>query len=160
MTQDDDLAEVIGEFLVESGEGLDALDQAFVELEHDPTDAGNLAFVFRTIHSIKGASGFLGFQNLEKVTHSAENLLSQLRDATLLLTPEITTVLLLAVDAVRQMLLNIEQSGADGDADHSGLIRSMEALSHRPEVHVESQNPNPSGAVDRPAGERRSGHHC
>ena len=139
MTQDDDLAEVIGEFLVESGEGLDALDQAFVELEHDPKDAGNLAFVFRTIHSIKGASGFLGFQNLEKVTHSAENLLSQLRDATLLLTPEITTVLLLAVDAVRQMLLNIEQSGADGDADHSDLIFAMEALSRRPEVSTESK---------------------
>ncbi len=139
MTQDDDLAEVIGEFLVESGEGLDALDQAFVELEHDPKDAGNLAFVFRTIHSIKGASGFLGFQNLEKVTHSAENLLSQLRDATLLLTPEITTVLLLAVDAVRQMLLNIEQSGADGDADHSDLILAMEALSRRPEVSTESK---------------------
>ncbi len=157
MTQDEDLAEVIGEFLVESGEGLDALDQAFVELEHDPTDAGNLAFVFRTIHSIKGASGFLGFQNLEKVTHSAENLLSQLRDATLLLTPEITTVLLLAVDAVRQMLLNIEQSGADGDADHSELIRSMEALSHRPESRSESKVLNHKEAVFAPqAGEAQA----
>jgi two-component system, chemotaxis family, sensor kinase CheA len=99
----DDLEDVIREFLVESHENLDRLDQDLLVLEADPGSRHTLASVFRTIHTIKGTCGFLGFSRLEAVTHSGENLLARLRDGRLALTPEITSALLALVDAVREL---------------------------------------------------------
>ena len=77
---DDEMREVIDEFLVESHENLDQLDRDFVTLERAPGDLEVLASVFRTIHTIKGTGGFLAFGHLESVTHVGESLLSRLRD--------------------------------------------------------------------------------
>jgi len=54
-------AEIVKEFLVESYENLDRLDQDLIALEKDPADRERLASIFRTIHTIKGTSGFLAF---------------------------------------------------------------------------------------------------
>lgn len=112
-----DLDGVIKEFLVESYENLDQLDRDLIALEKQPTDRDTLSSIFRTIHTIKGTCGFLGFSKLEAVTHCGENLLGLLRDGKLLLNSRITSALLSLVDAVRQMLAAIEQSGKEGDGD-------------------------------------------
>src|SRR5437016_2040031 len=83
----DDTDEIVGEFLVESLENLDQLDRDLVALEQEPGSRELLSSVFRTIHTIKGTSGFLGFGSLESVTHVGESLLSRLRDGALRLTP-------------------------------------------------------------------------
>jgi len=119
--------EIVREFLVESNENLDLLDREFVQLEKDPSRE-RLAGVFRTIHTIKGACGFLGFKKLESVAHVGENLLTKLRDGELTLRPEITTALLQMVDAIRQMLLQIDASGAEGERDDAALIETLTAL--------------------------------
>jgi two-component system, chemotaxis family, sensor kinase CheA len=121
-------AEIVKDFLVESYENLDRLDRDLVELEKNPQDRNALAGVFRTIHTIKGTCGFLGFPKLEKVAHVGENLLSRLRDGYLLLNPEITTALLGMVDAVRQMLKEIENTGADGEIDYAELRDKLTRL--------------------------------
>ena len=72
--------DVIREFLVESHENLSRLDQELVELEKRPKDAALLASIFRTIHTIKGTCGFLGFQRLGALAHISESILSELRD--------------------------------------------------------------------------------
>jgi len=92
--------EIVKEFLVESTENLEQLDRDLVALESNPADREKLASIFRTIHTIKGTCGFLGFSKLEKVAHAGESLLSRLRDGGLVLVPEITTGLLSMVDAV------------------------------------------------------------
>ncbi len=122
---DDD---IVKEFLVESHENLDQLDRDFVALEADPTARGQIAGIFRTIHTIKGTSGFLGFSGLESLTHVAENLLSQLREGTRLLDADIVTALLQTVDAVRAMLASIEATGTDGQRDDSALIARLARL--------------------------------
>ncbi len=125
MSDDDGLVQ---EFLVESYENLDQLDRDFVELEQDPGNREILGGIFRTIHTIKGTSGFLAFEKLEKVTHVGENLLSRLRDGSLELNPEITSALLSMVDAVRQMLSSIEESGREGETDYSQLVDTLKQL--------------------------------
>ena len=120
--------DIVKEFLVESHENLDRLDQELVQLESDPQSRELLSSVFRTIHTIKGSCGFLAFAKLEKVAHSGENLLSKLRDGELLLTAEITSELLALVDAVRQMLGEIKDSGADGSEEYAGLIENLKRL--------------------------------
>lgn len=122
------LANLVNEFLVESYENLDQLDRDLVTLEQDPAAKSTLASIFRTIHTIKGTCGFFGFSKLETVTHVGENLLSRLRDGKLQLTAERTTGLLALVDAVRQMLGNIENTRAEGAGDYAPLIARLTAL--------------------------------
>jgi len=106
--------DIIQEFLSESGENLDRLDRELVDLETNPQDRSTLASVFRTIHTIKGTCGFLGFNRLEKVAHAGVNLLSRLRDGQLVLTPAATTGPLSMMYAIRQMLSEIQSTGQDG----------------------------------------------
>jgi two-component system, chemotaxis family, sensor kinase CheA len=120
--------DIVKDFLVESQENLDRLDRDLVGLEKNPKDKDALAGVFRTIHTIKGTCGFLGFNKLEKVAHVGENLLSRLRDGQMTLNPEITTALLGMVDAIRQMLKDIGSTGSDGTIDYPELRESLTQL--------------------------------
>ena len=120
--------EVVREFLIESNEGLARLDQDMVELEQRPRDPQLLAQIFRAIHTIKGTCGFLGFPNLEAVAHRAESILSQLRDGARELTPELVTLILEAVDAIKSMLVSIESTGAEGTNTYDDLRRRLEAF--------------------------------
>src|SRR5882724_4842869 len=128
MNQNEGDSAIVKDVLVESYENLDRLDRELVGLEKDPEDRDALASVFRTIHTIKGTCGFLGFNKLEKVAHVGENLLTRLRDGELPLNPEITTALLGMVDAVRQMLKEIQSTGQDGDADYPELRQTLTRL--------------------------------
>jgi two-component system chemotaxis sensor kinase CheA len=125
MNENDD---IVKEFLVESYENLDRLDRDLVELEKHPSDREILASIFRTIHTIKGTTGFLGFSKLEKIAHVGENLLAKMRDGQLKLHPALTTALLAMVDAVRQMLASIEASGTEGERNDQELLARLTNL--------------------------------
>jgi two-component system chemotaxis sensor kinase CheA len=123
----DGLDDIVEEFLVESHENLDQLDSDLVALEQEPDSRERLSSIFRTIHTIKGTSGFLAFNRLEEVTHVGENMLSRLRDGELALTPARTSVLLQMVDTVRALLTSIEASGGEGAVEVSGVVASITA---------------------------------
>ena len=120
--------EIVKDFLIESNENLDRLDQELVKLESEPSSKELLASIFRTIHTIKGSCGFLGFSKLEKLAHAGESLLSRLRDGKLTLTEEVTSGLLAMVDGVRQMLAMIQKTERDGEEDYGTLIAHLGAL--------------------------------
>ena len=119
--------DVIREFLIESNENLARLDQEMVELEKRPQDPPLIASIFRTIHTIKGTCGFLGFGTLESVTHLAENILSQLRDGKRQLTPELVTLILETVDVVKTVLVAIEANGSEGPEVYADLRTRLQA---------------------------------
>jgi len=123
----DGLDDIVEEFLVESHENLDQLDTDLVALEQEPNSRERLSSIFRTIHTIKGTSGFLAFNRLEEVTHVGENMLSRLRDGELELTPTRTSVLLQMVDSVRALLTSIEATGGEGPVDVSGVVTAISA---------------------------------
>ncbi|HEY4410544.1 MAG TPA: Hpt domain-containing protein, partial [Acidimicrobiia bacterium] len=140
----DEMDEVVAEFLVESYENLDRLDRELVDLEQNPS-ADKLAGIFRTIHTIKGTSGFLGYGKLESITHVGENLLSRLRDRELALDADITSGLLALVDGVRRILAAVEADGTEGDTDWTPLVERLAALNRH-------DNPKPFGQVAVEAG--------
>src|ERR1700685_4147552 len=119
--------EVIREFLIESHENLSRLDQELVELERHPKDAALLASIFRTIHTIKGTCGFLAFSTLEKITHQAENILSQLRDGERELSRPLVSLIFETVDAIRKVLASIEASGEEGPDRFENLTERLRA---------------------------------
>jgi two-component system chemotaxis sensor kinase CheA len=138
--------DIVKDFLIESTENLDRLDQELVKLESSPSSKELLASIFRTIHTIKGSCGFLGFARLEKLAHSGENLLSRLRDGKLTLTAEMTSGLLAMVDAVRQMLASIQSSGQDGEEDYAALIEHLASLQRQDN----SSAPDAALSIDDP----------
>ena len=138
----DELDEIVGEFLAESQEALDGLNANFVALEHEPHNVDRLNSIFRAVHTIKGTSGFLAFAKLEEVAHAAENLLSCLRDQALVLNADSTSTLLLAVDALQDILRHIEQDGTEGDRDDSSLVAALERLAVRDQP-LPSAEPGP-----------------
>ena len=117
--------DVIREFLVESHENLSRLDRELIELEKRPKDGQLLASIFRTIHTIKGTCGFFGFSTLEKITHQAENLLSQLRDGQRDVNPSVVTLILDTVDATRKVLASIEANEGEGPDRFETLIERL-----------------------------------
>jgi two-component system chemotaxis sensor kinase CheA len=77
--------EVLSEFISESRENLNRLDQELVELEKYPRSPDLLGSFFRTFHTMKGVTGFLDFARIGAVAHAVEDLPSRLRDGELVL---------------------------------------------------------------------------
>jgi two-component system, chemotaxis family, sensor kinase CheA len=145
--------DLVKDFLQESTENLDRLDQEFVRLESEPGNPELLSSIFRTIHTIKGSCGFLGFTRLEKLTHAGESLLSDLRDGAVNLKPEIADVLLEMVDATRKMLQEIAETSADGEEDHAELIahlKQFQAAKLPPPTGKEPASPEPPSSLATP----------
>jgi two-component system, chemotaxis family, sensor kinase CheA len=136
----DELDEVMVEFITETYENLDELDAQLVELEQDP-DPAVIAKIFRSIHTIKGTSGFLGLSTLESVTHVGENLLSKLRDGALPVTQDNTSALLALVDAVRSILSFVESERTEGTDDYRELVVRLDKLG-RPEEATDIADPD------------------
>ena len=124
----DGMDEIVQEFVVESHENLDQLDRDLVALEQSPGSRDLLSSIFRTIHTIKGTSGFLAFGRLESVAHVGENLLSRLRDGVQQMTPETTDVLLAMVDVIRDLLETIERTGAEGEVPVDAVVARVTAV--------------------------------
>jgi two-component system chemotaxis sensor kinase CheA len=145
-----DNEEFIQEFLEESDESLDQLDRDFVALESNPRDRDRLASVFRAIHTIKGTSGFFGFSKLGALAHASENLLGRLRDGDLLLDEEITSALLESIDAIREILANIQRTGQEGDRDNRALGDKLTRLMQKeqPAAAAEQVAKLAAGPVD------------
>jgi len=118
---------VLREFLVESSENLDQFERDLVGLEKRPDAHDTLDNAFRAIHSIKGATGFLGLSKLGGLAHAGESLLSDLRDGRASVTPAIASDLLQLVDFIRQMLADIERTGSDREVNCSALAARLAA---------------------------------
>jgi two-component system chemotaxis sensor kinase CheA len=120
--------DALREFLIESYDNLEQLERDLLALENDPGSEPLINGVFRSIHTIKGTAGFLGYGKLERLTHVAENLLGDVRAGQIKMAGEIGSVLLMAVDKVREILRNIEQQGTEGDCDTESLAHALTRL--------------------------------
>ncbi|WP_136515326.1 chemotaxis protein CheA [Geomonas edaphica] len=116
--------ELLDGFLAETTELLEKLDDDLITLEKSPEDADLMNRIFRSIHTVKGASSFLGFDMLVKVTHKTEDVLNRLRKVELRLNPEIMDVILEAVDLVKTLVADIK-AGEIVERDLEGTINKL-----------------------------------
>ena len=134
------------EFIAESQEGLDRMERCLTELETRPDDDALVGEIFRAVHTIKGTTGFLGFDRLEKLAHAGEHLLGSLRDGKLTATSELISGLLRLLDGLRAILTLIEETGSEGTrvGDEDGeLIAELAVLNGAaPVAKVETQAPH------------------
>jgi two-component system chemotaxis sensor kinase CheA len=123
-----DMSAIVIEFVEEGNEKADQLERQLILLEKSPGSQDVLVEVFRALHTIKGATSFLGFTKLCALAHTGESLLARLRDGTLATNPEIITVLLSLVDAIREMLSDIAATGQEGNREYTALLSALNGL--------------------------------
>lgn len=132
------MAEILESFLVETREILEKLDVDLMELENRPDDKDLLNEIFRSFHTIKGTSGFLGLEKLQKVTHRCEDLLNKLRKGEISLNEEIMDAILLAYDTIKA-LVDVIEANKNEDYDTSEVVEKLTNL-------IEALNAGASGA--------------
>lgn len=162
----DEMEEIIKEFITEAEESLDKIEPLFVELEQKGEDLDLLNDIFRSMHTIKGAAGFLGFQSIVDVAHSSENIMKKLRESEISLSTDLMDVILKSIDMLRSLLGHL--SAKDGkEEDVSVLVKELgDALENaiaktsgasrtegaeHPEAPVEqtaAAEPEPAGTTD------------
>ena len=95
--------EIVKEFLVESGDHLDDVESKILQLEENPENEDIINSIFRPIHSIKGSAGFLGMNDIGKVSHELETLMDEARKAKIKITPEIIEILYEGIDILKKL---------------------------------------------------------
>jgi len=125
---DDEMKEIVESFIVETKELLDKLDNDLVELEKRQNDVELLNAIFRYVHTIKGTSSFIGFEQMSELTHKFEDVLNKLRKFELKLNPEIMDVILKAQDLMKVLLSKLEANDLS-PIDISGVVSKLERIS-------------------------------
>jgi len=127
MSQDYLDPEILSDFFVEAKEHLETIEPNLLQLEKSPENLGLLNEIFRPMHSLKGASGFLGLHKINGLAHKAENILDELRQGAMAVNSGIMDIILAATDALRTMVDNLETTGQEGDVDTTGIIARIES---------------------------------
>jgi len=140
-TEDD----IVQDFLVESREILEQLQEQLVDLEQRPEDRELLNAVFRGFHTIKGGAGFLNLDPLVAVCHRTEDLFNLLRQGDKRITPELMDVVLQALDLVQAQFGDLD-AGRDPREAPAKLLAALEALNH-----PDSEQPAEEPAAVEPA---------
>lgn len=112
----DEDVEIFSGFVVESLEGLESIEVGLIDLEQNPDDMESVNTIFRSFHTIKGVSGFLGLERINKLSHRAENLLDKIRSGEIGMSAEITDVVLDTVDLLKQMVQGVQGGMDNGTA--------------------------------------------
>ena len=126
IVQNDEMAEIVAEFLTESNELMENVIQDIVVIE-ETNDEEVVNSIFRAVHTIKGTSSFLGFSTLSQLAHKAEDVLGMIRKGEMVPDKEVTDILLQSFDLMKQLLDDIQDKGAE-DRETSAVIVSLENL--------------------------------
>jgi len=125
----DEFQEILQDFLVESFELVEKLDEDLVELENTPEDLELLNGIFRVAHTVKGASSFLNFDVLTHLTHHMEDVLNKARHGDLIITPDIMDVILESIDLMKALLNTIRDTSADAGIDVAECVMKLDKIS-------------------------------
>ena len=160
MLQDPEMNEIFDSFVVETKEILEKLDLDLVKLESEPENKDLLNEIFRSFHTIKGTSGFLGLVKLQKVTHKLEDILNKLRKGEVVLNNEIMDGILKGYDVITELLTIVENEKNENlntteilgilqrildnlgksNSKEKDTLKEVEEISVKPKKKVEHKN--------------------
>ncbi|MBZ5528424.1 MAG: chemotaxis protein CheA [Acidobacteriia bacterium] len=163
-------------FVVESAEGLAQMEHAILELESHPDDKELVQGIFRVVHTAKGNAGILELPNLHAFAHAFEDLLDEIRNHKIAVTPEVINVLFSALDVLREMtsadgaardemspaakkvIQNCAEirAGGQGKGKKAKKVRGKESAEAEPEQEAEEEG---APEVQETAGEVKAEHH-
>ncbi|MFZ4859924.1 MAG: chemotaxis protein CheA [Desulfuromonadaceae bacterium] len=140
--------ELLEGFLAETTELLEKLDDDLVALEKSSEDTELLNRIFRSIHTVKGASSFLGFDQLVKVTHKTEDVLNRFRKRELTVTPEFMDIILEATELVKLLVSDIKAGEIQEREIESTIARLLPLLAENAQAQpATAVSPEPAESV-------------
>jgi len=122
--------DLLREFLTETSESLDTVDNQLVRFEQEPNNAKILDNIFRLVHTIKGTCGFLGLPRLEALAHAGETLMGKFRDG-MPVTAEAVTLILGSIDRIKEILGGLEATEAEPEGNDQDLIVQLHQMVER-----------------------------
>ena len=122
--------DLLREFLTETSESLDTVDNQLVRFEQEPNNAKILDNIFRLVHTIKGTCGFLGLPRLEALAHAGETLMGKFRDG-MPVTAEAVSLILSSIDRIKEILSGLETTEAEPEGSDQDLIVKLEEMVER-----------------------------
>lgn len=149
-------AEILEDFLIEAGEILDLLSEQLIQLEQAPNDADLLNSIFRGFHTVKGGSGFLSLTPMVECCHGAENIFDVLRNHKRTLTPELMDIILLALDAVKNMFEDLQAGNVELMPVSEELIANLYKFS-KPESEDDTSNSQVTNIIEVTNSDNNSG---
>ncbi len=113
-----------GLFVAESRENHENLVMNLLLLEKGP-DQGAIGEIFRSVHTLKGASASMGFSHLERLCHAMEDVFSLVRSGAAAVSPELGNLLLACSDLIEQMLDDIESGGDSSSRNPDDQVHAL-----------------------------------
>ncbi|EHR01149.1 chemotaxis protein histidine kinase-like protein [Bradyrhizobium sp. WSM471] len=145
--------DLLREFLTETSESLDTVDNQLVKFEQEPNNAKILDNIFRLVHTIKGTCGFLGLPRLEALAHAGETLMGKFRDG-MPVTGQAVTVILSSIDRIKEILAGLEATEAEPEGTDRDLIDKLEAMVEQGMAAMSgSAQPMPAAGAAAPVAE-------
>ena len=132
--------DLLREFLTETSESLDTVDNQLVRFEQDPNNAKILDNIFRLVHTIKGTCGFLGLPRLEALAHAGETLMGKFRDG-MPVTSEAVSLILASIDRIKEILAELEATEAEPEGTDQDLIVKLQEMVERGMAAMSAQAP-------------------
>jgi len=120
--------EMLQSFIQESDELLDAVEQCFLALEKAPDNKENLDTAFRSIHSFKGNCGFMGYADLEHLSHSIETVLDCMKAGTLAPSAQSVGILMRSMDSLHSAIADLSHGGAGAIKGCGLMVDLIESL--------------------------------
>jgi two-component system chemotaxis sensor kinase CheA len=143
--------EMVKRFVEESNESFEDAEAAFLEIEKEGSNEYLIENIFRAFHSFKGNSGFFGLADFEKVSHSAEEILQEVRDGKQYDQHLLATGFLSVIDALRsgmQLLLAGEENYLPGGAYLVEQLSKMRAAMDQSIQVTDSKKKKPGVIVE------------
>jgi len=134
-------------FIEESKEHLQACNEHLLILEKNPNDIAIVNEVFRSAHTLKGMSATMGYEDIANLTHKMENVLDEIRNNKLHVTPELLDVVFIAVDQLEEMVLDIA-SGGNGKLDVTSTVQKLHAIEIGVEIPIAASTVAPFENVE------------
>lgn len=103
--------EYVQAFVHESEEQLTDLNNSLLALESDPDDREAMDDIFRTAHTLKGNFGAMGYDDASDLAHAIEDLLDELREGDMAVTPEVMDLVFAGVDRLEVAVESIDEDG-------------------------------------------------
>jgi two-component system, chemotaxis family, sensor kinase CheA len=171
----DDMKEIVESFIVETNEIFEKLDNELLEIEKRPEDKELINSIFRAVHTVKGTSGFLSFDQMSALAHRFEDVLNKLRRGEISFKPSMLDVMLEAFDLMKVLLKQVVDRDIK-EIDLRSIIEKLESLSSaaaaaqssRPkqaEVQTEKvstpkeEPPSPAAGAHKAGGEHQDASH-
>jgi two-component system chemotaxis sensor kinase CheA len=142
--------ELLRDFIVETNQHLEEAATQLVLFERDPTDASLIAKIFRLVHTIKGTCSFLGLTRLQHIAHAGETMIGELRNGAAP-TQTSVTVVLAAIDRIKQIVEDVERNGVEPEGDDTEMIKQLDAQAAILAASLKGEAPVEAAPASAPA---------